>query len=314
MKRRLLVVADRPNWAFDKMAKALKRHCIDWHVEVAYLALRERERKSWRFWRPAGKSWRIKDHPEFDLILYLCDWKPEWLLQASIPREKVIVAVRSNVEHHFYDSREDMASSCVAIAVCNDALHERFRSLHPLVRNIPGGVDTEKFSPVRRKVNEPPVVGWSGSARNFGEAFRGLDLIREACAKAGFIWRPALREEKWRNEDEMVSYYQNEIDIYVDASRAAGRQNGLIEAGACAKPLIASRVGIAEKVVADGLNGYLVERSVASIHEALSRVRNHIEEFGSQSRVIIEEEWGWEKHVRAFERLFDEVAESQSTP
>ena len=131
-------------------------------------------------------------------------------------------------------------------------------------------------------------------------------MLEEACKRLNFQFRPAYREDKWRNHDEMVSYYQNEIDIYVDVSESAGRQGGLVESGACGKAIIASRAGIAEELIDHGKNGFLVDRNVDSIVNVLKQIVPNIDDFGKKIRKTIEDKWSWKIQAPMFENIFSE--------
>ena len=145
-----------------------------------------------------------------------------------------------------------------------------------------------------------------GSKDNFGSEMRGLYLIQEACNIVGYNFHPALKENKWRTVEEMVQYYQDEIDIYIDASSEAGRQNGLLEAAACSKIIMATKcVGISNELITHGENGLLIDRSVDSIIQAFKHP--NIEQFGKRIRKVIEDEWSWTHHATIFSDVFNKL-------
>ena len=70
----------------------------------------------------------------------------------------------------------------------------------------------------------------------------------------------------------MPSLY-NSVDIVVLPSYREGLPKGLIEAAACATPLVATDVPGSREVVEDGVNGLLVEpRDSASLAKAMERL------------------------------------------
>ena len=293
-----MVVADVPNWAFGKICKAIKKYCKDWDVHFYYM--------NW----DRKQKYDLSHHKKFDLIFYLCDWYPERLESYRVPKEKIILAVRSDVNNLFYTSNK-LRECASALAVANKNLYERFKHLHPEVKVCPGGVDVRLFRPKDAfSHNEPLVVGWAGSKEN--PSLRGLSFIEKACNKVGYIYNPAYREDKWRTEEEMVKYYQDEIDIYVDMSNSAGRQNGLIEAGSCGIPLISTRVGIAAQLIKDGVNGYLVDRDVDSLSNALLQIRSNLEKFRKGMRRTILQSWSWESQIKLFQDLFNKFYMARS--
>lgn len=46
MKKKVLVVADVPDWAFDKIYKALDKSCEEWEVDVAYITTKSIDKLS----------------------------------------------------------------------------------------------------------------------------------------------------------------------------------------------------------------------------------------------------------------------------
>jgi glycosyltransferase involved in cell wall biosynthesis len=258
--KKILIVADVPNWAFDNIYKALSKFCKNYHFFVQYT-------------QNISSEYLSKNHVDYDLILYLPDYLIDLLVHAKIPKKKVIIAIRSMSKLNFFKDANLMNETASAIVVANSKLFESLKTLHPFVVLAPGGVDTEIFIPKENKLHEPIVVGWAGSRDNFGSDFRGLNLIQEACELLGYNYHPALKEEKWRIIQEMVKYYQDEIDVYVDASKEAGRQNGLLEAAACGKFIIATKdVGISNELIKHEENGLLINRSIESIKQALKDI------------------------------------------
>jgi len=115
---------------------------------------------------------------------------------------------------------------------------------------------------------------------------------------------PAISAERMRTPAEMVEYYHNDIDIYVDMSKSAGRQNGLIEAGSCGLPIIASKCGISEQLIENRVNGFLVDRNINSLKPALlSTLINYIA-LSDKIYNTIQDKWSWKVHAKLFEKAF----------
>jgi len=285
--KKLLVVADVSWWVFDKIYRALKKYLNDWEVDVHYIKYETKI-----------------DHNPYSTVLYLCDYKPEILIDNKIPSEKVVLAIRSAVTHPFYDGNIEKYAE--AIAVSNKELETIFKQKHNNVFLAPGGVDTDLFKPGNKKQNEEVRVGWSGSSNNFGREYRGLHIIEQACNELSYNFDPAIREVKLRNEEEMVDYY-NSLDVYVDMSIKAGRQNGILEAGSCCVPVIASRSGIAEDLI-NGENGMICDRNVEDLIVCLQNINKS---YGEKLRETIIDKWSWKTHAKYFENIFNFVIEEQ---
>lgn len=292
-----LVIADIPGWAFDKIYRNLFKYmsCI---VDVHYMEL----------------------HPDpiydkYDVIYYLCDYNLNWLIEridrSLINPKKVVIGIRSEVSDIRYNNAEFLRNVCAALAVSNQLLYDRFSAIHntPPIYYAPGGVDTSIFTFDPLYIKRKPRVGWSGSIAPWGVEFRGINIIKEACANIGYEFVPALRDNGQRNEIEMIEYYHNEIDIYVEMSQSAGRQNGLVEAAACGVPVISTHVGIAPELITDMINGRLITRNVSSLVDALRSIVEFTiyEKYIFNMKSTIDIKWSWESQVPLFISMFDDV-------
>ncbi|MEZ5653228.1 MAG: glycosyltransferase family 4 protein [Burkholderiaceae bacterium] len=154
-----------------------------------------------------------------------------------------------------------------------------------IIRLIEGsGVDCEKFAPDSPaaelapnrvvKVLLPARLLWDKGIGEFVEAAR---RVREHVTDVEFLvagksdpGNPAAIAqetiEAWKHDgpihwlghvDDMAALYKS-VDIVVLPSYREGLPKGLIEAGACAKPLIATDVPGCREVVSNGTNGLLV--------------------------------------------------------
>lgn len=121
-----------------------------------------------------------------------------------------------------------------------------------------------------------PVKGWDLLLKSFsgiaGDELRAkLLLIGSTSADSEKIFFAELKNFIGKNElaDRVLfTGHANEIskmlsasDIFVLPSRSEGGGNALLEALECGLPCISSRVGYAEEVIQDGVNGFLVNRN-----------------------------------------------------
>jgi len=289
----VLVIADYKGWAFENIYNGLKTNLINWHVEVFY-----------QFSKSNKLSKKLKD---YDLILYLCDFDLTFLIKNKIPKEKVILAIRSNVTAPIYNSPSIIKSLAGTIAASNKSIYDKFSKEYDNVYLLPGGVDTERFVYTKKIPGNPVIVGWAGSRDNFGSEYRGLSLLEESCKSIGAIFNPALREVKYRTHYEMVKYYNEEIDIYADVSIAAGRQNGIIEAGSCGRPVLSTRAGISENLLGNNEYGILVDRDKKSISDAIKLLISNYDDYSVKISRRIDDLYSWKYQSKLFENCFNEV-------
>ena len=107
--------------------------------------------------------------------------------------------------------------------------------------------------------------------------------------------------------DKMRGLY-NSADIVVIPSLAEARSLSALEAMACEKAIVATRVGGMPEIVTDGFNGILVNPGdVANLANAIYRLYNSPElsvELGRNARkTALENEWN--ERARGYERLYE---------
>lgn len=295
MKKKVLVVADVNWWAFEKIYQGLKTYSKNYEIDSCYII--------------EGSKVKYKNinHEKYDIVLYLCDYLLETIINDVIPKNKLIFCLRQEKNFDFL-IKNKIFEHVLYVSASNEKLYEKCKKLNYNVFLTPGGVDTKKFKFKERSLPEKIRIGWSGSCNaNFGKIFRGVDIIEKTCNKMNLNFNPAIREIKLRNESEMIKYYENEIDIYIDMSESAGRQNGLIEAGASGIPIISSKVGIAEKLIINEYNGYLCDRNEFELEKSIEKILLNYNKISKNIRKTIEEKWSWEYHVKLFEDMFENI-------
>jgi len=129
------------------------------------------------------------------------------------------------------------------------------------------------------------------------------DLVASVALQDRVVFVGEVRKE------DLPLYYQA-ADVFAMISRARERQGdvegfGLVylEAGACAKPVVAGRSGGVPDAVVDGVTGLLVSpESVEEVADALARLlrdRELAAKLGQAGRQRVEREMNWENTVRS---------------
>jgi glycosyltransferase involved in cell wall biosynthesis len=303
MKPRILVIADVPGWALERTADNVMKR----------LAARYDFRKAFN-----STAIEALNRRDYDLV-YVCYERQfqDAGITVAAPRP-VVIGVRC---HFKWDGGVGNPPSPEfleylhgfdALHVPSKILHDIFSPLHKAVFHTPHGVDETVFklrpeglfSSARGRL----VLGWAGSRSNH-PGKRGLDdlLIPAVQVLPGVELRLAAREDKWRNQDEMVLFYQG-LDACICTSRTEGGPHSLLEASACGIPIISTRVGIAPELITHGHNGLLIDRSIQSIQDAVLRLRDNTDlrlEMGAYARQAIEQGWTWDKQAQNYIPFFD---------
>jgi glycosyltransferase involved in cell wall biosynthesis len=205
------------------------------------------------------------------------------------------------------------------------------------IRLIPGsGVNCACFRPPTepRAEREPPLVLlaarmlWDKGVQEFVDAARALKAqgrnIRFALAGTPDPGNPAaVPEEKlvaWRDlgDVEWLGHVADmpallaAADIVVLPSYREGLPKSLIEAAACARPLIATDVPGSREVIRDGVDGLLVPaRESAPLAEAIARLIDDpalARSFGEAARAKALAEFDERKIIDATLAVYREVA------
>jgi glycosyltransferase involved in cell wall biosynthesis len=285
--KKILVVCDVRCWVFANIFNALKKNIEEFEFYDCYITENT-----------------VINHKNFDIILFLCDYKVELIKKNLIPKEKTILAIRSNVNKPFYDDEENVSSIAEIIAVSNLNLEKRFKKMHNNVVLAPGGVDTDFFYFNPKIFKKEMRIGWAGSKLNFGSKFRGIEIIESVCKKMQLEFVPAFKEDKLRNRNEMLLYYHNEIDVYVDMSLEAGRQNGLLEAASCGVPIISTKVGVAEQLITNEISGLLCDRNVEDLKKCLTKIQEINNFCVVKMYEEIKKQWSWKVQSEIFRKMF----------
>ncbi len=132
-------------------------------------------------------------------------------------------------------------------------------------------------------------------------------IVTEERLGSRLRWLPILPEE------ELPSAY-GASDIFVLPSRYEPFGIVMLEAMACAVPVVATREGGPATVIEPGVTGFLVDptdaEAMASAMEELVRDPEQRRRFGQRGRQVVEANYSWriiaERHVTAYERCAKE--------
>jgi glycosyltransferase involved in cell wall biosynthesis len=139
----------------------------------------------------------------------------------------------------------------------------------------------------------------------FGEGFL-RPTLEKAVADAGIVNRfllPGFRSD--------VRSLLHEIDIFVLPSHTEGLPNVILEAFACRKPVVATRVGGTPEVVRDGVNGFLApEGDMEGLGEAVLTLAGDAElrkQMGMDGFLSVGDEFGFERQTNFYIDLYRTV-------
>ena len=233
---------------------------------------------------------------------------------------------------------------CSSSNIMAQEMH-RYISQKQTVEIIPFGVDMTRFSPPqgeqRPEAGGYPRSGVKGTPVVFGVAkglhqVYGLDLLIEAFAQVHSHFPQTLLRiagegpERSSLEDladklgvskwvewlgqlpnvDIANFYKS-VDIVVVPSRQESFGVTAIEGSACARPVIASRVGGLTEVIIEGKTGLLVPSEsifeLAKAMECLIKDPTLREAMGQQGRANVLRHYDWQKNVTQMELVYERV-------
>lgn len=300
-KPKILLIPNVPNWAFDSEADELIKRFSNrydftkkYHVDFAI---------------------GYKNYSKYDKILVFF-WPAARNILNRLPadeaKEKLIAGVFSfNSWQGRKKEAKDIFSRCRGVAVNNKRLQKEFSSDKYQTYYVPKWVDAKMFKPLRgpRRKDGKLIVGWAGNADHHGKSYKGYwEILLSVCErnKDWITLKSALKHNQIPF-DKMPEFY-NSIDLITCLSKNETGPNSLLEAGACGKPAISVKVGVAEELIKNHGNGLLIERSQKSLEKALRQLYNDKEELkrmGRRMRQEILKNWTCERNIRAYKKIFD---------
>jgi glycosyltransferase involved in cell wall biosynthesis len=209
---------------------------------------------------------------------------------------------------------------------------------------IPNGVDVEKFHPRRpnpelmRELGLPqgaPVAGIVAALRpekNHELFLQASAIVHRQMPTAHFliVGDGPRRAELARKASEMslqdVVYFAGSradvpeilglVDVFALTSHSEASPVSILEAMACEKPVVATRVGSVAETVLDGRTGYLVPpgsaERVAARMLALLEDPDRAATFGRAGRERVIAHWSLDRMVHGYHDLLEGIYEGKS--
>ena len=141
----------------------------------------------------------------------------------------------------------------------------------------------------------------------------GDGVLRAKCEKETSQYRSRIKFIGWRDDMPEV---MSAADIFVLSSISEGCPNAVLEACACAKPVVATNVGAAGDIVLNGETGLLVEpRNVNALQDGLERVLNSLQrtKMGDKALQRMRKYFTWDVIISKCEKVYSETLKDGDT-
>lgn len=290
-RKRVVLIADIPRWAWDIKCKQLKRYLSDeFDIRILYYEYVEH-----------------KDMPS-RADLYVT-FTPSHLRKLThIDRDRLITGVTGHPGVTRWFGR-DYSKRVAALHANSLLLKQAIQLCHPRVYYVPNGVDTALFKPAEFKERKELIIGFVGKAHKE----KGLDdVIRPACNMVTGVSLQTITKN-WKEakpQSDLMQFYHS-IDVYVVASTMDGTPNPALEAAACGRPIVSNVIGNMPQFIRHGENGLLLlgrdKREYAKSFAYLRDNHEHLHRMGSEARRTAEKGWDWKVQAERYRKMFREV-------
>lgn len=279
-KKKICFLYDTPGWAFYNKSHNLKKYLND-KYEIFIMDYR-----------------KVSEENNYDVII---NFSPNLLKNINL--KNVIHGISSKKNLSLYDEISNFKIT-----------HTNNKRSYELLKNenkflLYNGVNTNFYFFRQRKLNDIIRIGAVGSDKMLEH--KGYYRIKDILFKTSDICEDKLLfvdSENPKSASEMRTYYQN-IDILLISSVDENTPNPLLEAMSCGVPVITNDTGMAQELIIDGQNGFIINNfnDLESYIEKIKFLQNNrdiYESFSKLSRISVEN-FSWEKMAIKYEEMIN---------
>ena len=220
-KLKILLVPDRPGWAFDNISKSLKKYnpyVDEIEYDITYII--------------EIHSGKKINYDSYDYVYVF------WEADRTIPDSKKIIRGCYSafwLENNYFSEKKlaEFFSNCAGGIFANNFLKNSLSKYLPAdfpMTIIEDASDENIFYPIEGIRNENFTAIFVG---NFTRKVKNFDIIEEICREADI----ELLVCSDKRNDELVRYY-NKADICINFSEFEGGPQTFIEAALCGVPML----------------------------------------------------------------------------
>lgn len=322
-KPKILLVIDKPNWAYDHIANMIINGLNDkYDFYKEYQILKPKTWKSWivyQFYRLQKIKHRRVSSDEYDLCIYFW-WKSIDLLP-NIRAKKYLVGIFTEgfppgfskelqglTIEQFYSN---FLSKVDGIICGNENIKNFYREFSLPVYYATCATNIELFQFNRKKrIGKKLKICWTG---NPNRSFKGFyDYVEPAVKIAQKSYPDIELVTRFKGPIKSLPKFYEDVDLMVNASIGDAGPSFLLDAGACGVPSISTNVGFASELINNYENGLMVKRDVQEIANKIIEVYEDRVLLAKMSRNISSDVckyWGYDSRIKYWERVFSKVLE-----
>ena len=282
---KVLMIADRPGWAYDILARSVKQHLSNMLIDICYIVDLRRDVKKY-------------DFSSYDVVYFFLwfDAMRYGPLVSGFEFDKTCVGIHSLASW----SKRGLDKTHVSL-VCNQFaatgyISKELGGLIQLDRGFftPNGVESSIFFPSPLPERGPLRLMWVGnpSVQHHGDN-KGFSSIVQPVVDSFDAEQVTLHTatpESPVARESMGDFYRSN-HVLICTSKHEGGPLPIVEALACGRPVISTKVGIVPEVVQHESNGLLIQRSRQSLRKAIQQLLDDpklLESLANQSSASIQ--------------------------
>lgn len=297
--RKILLVADRPGWAFHHRAKDMMA------IPASTL----------QFDLKYYNEVTAKDNDQYDLIYAMSVWIATKLHQKGIPLNKLAAGITSMRqfnghminEHTFRKDFLNFFRNLRGVNTASDEFVQKF-TRYRYIHKTRVGINENLFKPSIAHTHRTIfTAGWVGRIdRSAHRKLKGYDLVLQAMKEMDMKLDIRTFSENYVPREKMVEFYQG-LDCFICSSESEHIPLPVLEAAACGVPIISTNVGIIPELIKSFKNGIITQRNPRAIREALQYLManpSKRKSMGESIRNTILEQWTWSVCWKEWEEFF----------
>jgi len=266
---RVLLVADRPGWAYDILAKSIKRHSAFSEIDIQYIVDIRRD---------TSKT----DFSSYDVVFFFL-WYDAMRYGVKIKGfefTKTCVGVHSLASWKKRKLNRDQTSMICNQFAATGVISNEINALLDITSGFitPNGIESDLFYPTDLPDFQDGIrIMWVG---NPGRSHHGDNKGFHSLVK------PVLDEFSDRGvhlvtaspdspvSRELMGEFYRSNHMLICASLHEGGPMPVVESLACGRPVITTSVGVVPEIVEDGKNGIIFNRSISDLRNTVEMVLN----------------------------------------
>ena len=331
-KKKIALIIDTEGWAFDNIAKQIKKHLVEYDIDIIpgrifegnmvrlFLFCEDYDLVHflWRGYLSLINRQEMKLYSEKYLGIEFEEFKNKYIYNKKISF--------SVCDHLYLDGddkwrTEEIFQYADTYTVTSKKIFDIYSGFNKKPKIIiHDGVDLAKYKPInleRFENIDKLTVGWVGNSKfkdsNGDEDLKGVEgIIKPAISELqqeGYKIELNLadRNIKMISQEEMPNFY-NSIDLYVCASKTEGTPLTVLEAMAMGIPVISTDVGIVSEILGEKGRKYMLEeRTKECLKNKIKELINNKQDFKeiSEENLVQVKNNDWEKICLKYKEFFE---------